>query len=109
MCEETIVRNSDDRDTSFSDDCTKTNMISLSESRSDNAIDGESQTSEDWGELLDGRGGAVAFPSRTMKDEISIEIPCNTLLSIRNVADLSSNSSVGSSLSMDCDNDELHF
>jgi hypothetical protein len=108
MSEEALVRTSDDNDNdiSFSGDCPEIDMISLSDSESDNYIDGESLTSEDWEELRD---GAMAFRSRTMADDISIEIPCNTLLCIRNAADLSSNSSVGSSLSMDCDDDELHF
>jgi hypothetical protein len=113
MCEEALMRTLDNNDTSFSVDCPESDMISLSESRSsdNDSIDGESLTSEDWEELRDGEM-AMAFHSRTMSDEISIEIPCSTLLNIRNdAADLSSNSSMGSSLSMDCDDDDdaLYF
>jgi hypothetical protein len=110
MCEEALVKISEDNDSSFSgdDDCPESEMISLSESMYDSYIDGESLTSEDWEELRD---VAMALRSRTISDEISIEIPCNALLSIRNAADLSCNSSVCSGLSMDCDDDddELHF
>jgi hypothetical protein len=93
-------------------DCPDTDMISLSESRSD-CIDGESLTSSDWEDMVE----AVVLPSSTMPDEISIKLPSNTLLILTNAADMltdmksfriSPNSSVSSSLSMDCD-DELDF
>jgi hypothetical protein len=93
-------------------DCPDTDMISLSESRSD-CIDGESLTSSDWEDLLE----AGFLPSNTRPYEISM-LPSNSLLIIGNATDIltdmksfsiSCNSSVSSTLSMDCDEDELDF